>query len=101
MEEEKEEKRRRMKERRRKKKRVRKQEGIRRKMRTESTAPRGVLRFGLVGRVPPAAWNPYPCSGVIFPKKVSMFRDFSEKRYAISGIFSKFSGVGIATLGKF
>ena len=25
--------------------------------------------FGLVGDVPPAAWDPYPCSGVNFPKK--------------------------------
>ena len=31
--------------------------------------PGRLLRFGLVGDVPLAAQNPYPCSGVIFPKK--------------------------------
>ena len=29
----------------------------------------GGLRFGLVGDVPPAAGDPYPRSGVVFPKK--------------------------------
>ena len=42
----------------------------------------GVLRFGLVGDVPPAARDPYPCSGVIFPKKKGThIWDFSQKRY--------------------
>ena len=41
------------------------------KIEQEVTAPGvGILRFGLVGDVPLAAQNPYPCSGVIFPQKV-------------------------------
>ena len=46
----------------------------------------GSLKFELVGDVPPAARDPYPCSGVIFQKNVPMFRDFSEKKVPI---FSK------------
>ena len=48
-----------------------------------------VLRSGLVGDVPLAARDPYKCSGVIFPKKVPMFRDFTEKRYPCLGILLK------------
>ena len=43
----------------------------------------GVLRFGLVGDVPPVAWDPYPCSRVTFPKRLPMFKDFSEKKVPI------------------
>ena len=49
----------------------------------------GGLRFGFVGDVPLAAHDPYPCSGVIFPKKVPIFRDFSEKREPFLAILSK------------
>ena len=43
----------------------------------------GVLRFSLVGDVPPAAQGPYPCSGVVFPKNI---RDFFGKRYSFRAI---------------
>ena len=41
--------------------------------------PRGVLKFGLVGHVPLAAQDPYPCSRAIF----------SKNRYPNVGIFLK------------
>ena len=37
------------------------------------------LRFGLVRDVPLAAQYPYPCSGVIFTKINTIFRDFLKK----------------------
>ena len=47
------------------------------------TKPGGILRFRLVGDVPPAAQHPYPCSMVIFPKN----------RFPYLGIFSEKMGV--------
>ena len=58
-------------------------------------APGGVLRFGLVGDVPPAARDPYPLSGVIYPKKGTHVLGFAEKKYPFLAFFSKFSGVHI------
>ena len=48
-----------------------------------------------IGRVCAAGSSePIPMfRGNFFPKKVPMFRDFSEKRYPFFAIFSKFSGV--------
>ena len=57
--------------------------------------PRGVLRFGLVGDVPPAVRDTYPCSGVFFYQKSTHLYGFFRKKVPILAIFffSKFSGV--------
>ena len=47
------------------------------------------LRFGLVGDVPPAARDPYPCSGVNFPKKGTHVLGFFRKKVPIFSAFYK------------
>ena len=53
----------------------------------------GVLRFGLVGDVPPAALDPHPCSGVNCPKKGTHFYGFFRKKVPIFSNFYKISKI--------
>ena len=46
----------------------------------------GVLRFGLIGNVPPAAVGPIPMFRGNVSKRVPMFRDFCEKKYPLFAI---------------
>ena len=52
----------------------------------KKVAARGELRFGLVGDVPPAAQDPYPCSGGNLSKNSYRYPFFSEKRYPFLAI---------------
>ena len=49
----------------------------------------GPLRFGLVEDVPPAAQNPYSCSGVMFPKKGDHVQGCLHKQKPIFSNFIK------------
>ena len=62
----------------------------------------GVLRFGLVRDVPPAAQDPNPCSGVIFPKIGNHVQGFFRKKYPFLAILSqKRTKLSIANPGSF